>query len=53
MPKLYRIVRETFVELYQDNPLYPIIDKIDGDLTYVDMGDLDVNLILESEYAFA
>jgi DNA-directed RNA polymerase len=53
MPKLYRIVRETFVELYTENPLYPIMDEIEGNLTGVDMGTLDVNLILESEYAFA
>jgi DNA-directed RNA polymerase len=53
MPKLYRIVRETFVELYNENPLYPIMDEIEGDLTGVDMGTLDVNLITESEYAFA
>jgi len=53
MPNLFRIVRETFVELYKDNPLFPIMDDIDGDLTYLEMGDLDINLILESEYAFA
>jgi hypothetical protein len=29
------------------------MDDIDGDLTYLEMGDLDINLILESEYAFA
>jgi hypothetical protein len=29
------------------------MDNIDGDLTYLEMGDLDINLILESEYAFA
>lgn len=53
MPKLYRTVRETFVELYKENPLFPIMDEIHGDLQYLEMGDLDINLILESEYAFA
>jgi DNA-directed RNA polymerase len=53
MPKLYKCVRDTFVELYQENPLFPLIDNINGDLSYLDMGELDVNLILESEYAFA
>jgi DNA-directed RNA polymerase len=53
MPKLYRIVRETFVELYADNPLFFIIDQVSGTLEALDMGDLDIDLILESEYAFA
>jgi hypothetical protein len=53
MPNLFRIVRETFVELYEHNPLESIMEQIEGDLSKVQFGTLDVRLILESEYAFS
>lgn len=53
MDALYRIVRETFVELYNADPLSSIIKDIDGDLSTVEFGTLDVNLVLQSEYCFA
>jgi DNA-directed RNA polymerase len=53
MPDLFRIVRETFVELYSEPVLDSIMADIKGDLTDVEIGTLDVRDILESEYAFA
>jgi DNA-directed RNA polymerase len=53
MPVLFKTVRETFVELYTENPLYSIMAEIDGDLSGVTIGTLNINDILESEYAFA
>lgn len=52
MPKLFRIVRETFVELYSADPLTCLMDQIGGDLSAIEIGNLDINLILDSEYAF-
>ena len=53
MPKLYRIVRETFVELYEQNPLQNLMHQIGGDLSNVEIGSLDIKSILDSEYAFS
>jgi len=53
MPKLYKLIRETFVELHKTNPIYQLLKDIGGDIERVDFGKLDINLILESEYAFA
>lgn len=53
MPDLYRIIRETFVELYAADPLTKIMGDIKGDISNVQFGTLDVSLILDSEYAFA
>ena len=53
MSKLYVKVRESFVELYEENPLYSLMGQIGGDLSGVTIGDLDIHAILESEYAFA
>lgn len=53
MPKLYKIVRETFVELYEADPLTSLMKDIDGDLTGIEMGELDITLILDSEYCFS
>lgn len=53
MPKLYKIVRESFVELYSSDPLTNLMEQIGGDLSNVEIGDLDISLILESEYAFS
>jgi len=53
MPDLFRIVRETFVELYAANPLGYIMLQIKGNVRNVEMGTLDIKSILKSEYAFA
>lgn len=53
MPKLYKLIRETFVELYENQPLQKLMEDIDGDLSNVEIGDLDISLILESEYCFS
>jgi DNA-directed RNA polymerase len=53
MPELFRIVRETFVELYETDPLNSLMKDINGDLSNVKLGSLDVTLVLDSEYCFA
>ena len=53
MPKLYKLLRETFVELYESDPLTQIMADIDGDISNVQIGDLDISLILDSEYCFS
>ena len=47
------IVREQFVELYKTNPLKSLMDDIGGDISEVAIGNLDINLVLDSEYCFA
>jgi len=53
MPELYKLIRETFVELHEVNPLYSLFEQIGGDISDVDLGNLDINLILDSEYCFS
>jgi DNA-directed RNA polymerase len=53
MQDLYVIVRESFVELYEKDPLKSLVTQLGGDMSAVDIGTLDLSLILESEYAFA
>jgi len=53
MPKLYTLIRETFLELYSSNPLEKLLEDIGGDIQAVWIGDLDINEILESEYCFS
>ena len=53
MPDLFKLIRETFVELYTVNPLNHLLEEVGGDISKVDIGTLDINLILESEYCFA
>jgi DNA-directed RNA polymerase len=52
MPELFRIIRETFVQLYASDPLGHIMADIDGDISEVQFGTLDLTLILDSEYCF-
>jgi DNA-directed RNA polymerase len=52
MPTLFRIVRETFVELYKHDPLTQIMKYIGGDTSNVVLGNLDLSLVLDSEYCF-
>jgi DNA-directed RNA polymerase len=53
MPELFKLTRKTFVDLYKVNPLYSLMHDIGGDLRNVEMGTLDITLILESEYCFS
>jgi DNA-directed RNA polymerase len=53
MPDLFKIVRETFVELYETDPLTSIMSDINGDLSGIQKGNLDIKSILESEYCFS
>jgi DNA-directed RNA polymerase len=53
MPKLFVLVRETFVELYKADPLTSLMSQIGGDIKHVEIGTLDIELVLESEYCFA
>ncbi len=53
MPKLFKLIRETFVELYEGDPLAAIMKDIGGNTADVKFGNLDINDILESEYCFS
>jgi DNA-directed RNA polymerase len=53
MADLFIIIRETFVELYAADPLTSLMRDIKGDISSVEIGNLDLTLILDSEYAFA
>jgi DNA-directed RNA polymerase len=53
MPKLFKLIRQTFVELYNADPLTSIMKDIEGDISNVQFGNLDITLILDSEYCFA
>lgn len=53
MPKLFKLVRKTFVELYDTDPLTAIMLAINGDISNVELGKLNLKLILDSEYCFA
>jgi DNA-directed RNA polymerase len=53
MPDLYRTIRETFVELYRENPIYSLMKDVDGDIDSIEFGTLNILDVLKSEYAFA
>lgn len=53
MPKLFSLIRETFVELYAADPLKSLMEQIGGDISQVEIGELDISLVTESEYCFA
>ena len=53
MPILYSTIRKTFVELYKTDPLTSIMKDIDGDMSSIEYGTLNINDILDSEYCFA
>jgi DNA-directed RNA polymerase len=52
MPKLFAVTRQTFVELYKQDPLTSIMKDIGGNANEVELGNLDLNLVIESEYCF-
>jgi DNA-directed RNA polymerase len=53
MPRLYTKVRECFARLYQEEVLENLMKDMGGDASGVELGTLNVNEILDSEYAFA
>ena len=53
MPKLFGLIRETFVELYEADPLTSLMAQIGGNIDSVEIGNLDVRAVLDSEYCFA
>lgn len=53
MPKLFVLIRETFLELYKADPLTGIMKDIGGSIHNVKFGDLDLSLVLDSEYCFS
>jgi DNA-directed RNA polymerase len=53
MDSLYRITRETFVELYKTNPLHTLFKQIGGNIDLVEFGSLNIEDVLNSEYCFA
>jgi DNA-directed RNA polymerase len=53
MPELFRIVREQFVALYRAEPLAHLMHCLQTDASHVEIGTLDLDLILQSEFAFA
>lgn len=53
MSELFRITRESFVQLYAEDPLGKLMKDIGGDLSAVEIGTLDITLVLDSEYCFA
>lgn len=53
MPKLFRIVRESFVQLYAADPLSSLMKDIGGDISSIELGTLDITLFLDSEYGFS
>jgi DNA-directed RNA polymerase len=52
MPVLYKVVRESFVELYKADPLTLILKDIGVNPEDVPLGTLDIADILLSEYCF-
>jgi DNA-directed RNA polymerase len=52
MPQLFRIVREAFVTLYEQDPLKHLVEDVDGNLEGISFGNLDITAIYGSEYGF-
>lgn len=53
MPELYKLIRLTFIALYKTDPLTSIMHDINGDLSNIEFGTLDLDAILDSEYCFS
>ena len=52
LPDLFKLVRKTFVKLHKADPLASIARDIKADLSEVQFGTLDLDLILDSQYSF-
>lgn len=53
MDVLFRVVREQFVVLYEENPLEGLLTQIGAPPTPLEIGDFDINAVLKSEYCFS
>ena len=53
MNQLFNIVRETFVDLYKSDPLNSIMKQIKGDISHIELGTLEIEDVLKSEFCFA
>ena len=53
MTKLFKLLRDTFVELYEADPLTSLMRDIDGNIEAIEIGSLDINLVRQSEYCFS
>ena len=53
MPKLFKLIRETFVDFYKSDPLSSVMKDIGGDMSKVQIGTLDLNSVKSSEYCFS
>lgn len=53
MPQLYKIVRETFYELYSKDPLSNLAFQLGMDLSSFPFGTYNIEDILEAEFAFS
>ena len=53
MPDLFNIVRSTFVELHRNDILSDIMKQIGMQDEHVDIGELDIESIIYSEYCFS
>jgi DNA-directed RNA polymerase len=53
MPRLFPLIRETFVEFYLSDPLTTLMQQIGGNIDAVELGSLDIHAVIESEYCFA
>ena len=53
MPKLFPLVRKTFVELYKSDPLVYLLAQIGENADDIEIGSLNIKDILKSEYAFS
>ena len=52
MGELFQRVRETFVELYETDPLLQIMRQLDCEDLMPPRGNLDLREVLESDYCF-
>lgn len=53
MSKLFTGVRQTFVNLYKEDPLRMILESLESLDLYPEMGELDIEEIMKSDFAFA
>jgi DNA-directed RNA polymerase len=53
MSYLFPLIRKTFVQLYATDPLSVIFSQIGANLGEVELGSLDINDVLKSEYCFS
>lgn len=52
MDVLFYISRRTFVDMYKENPLEGILNEIQADISEVDIGNLNIESVMESDYCF-